>query len=83
LDANEKIMPSVGFITVEDLETGELVELDLRGAFNNDVKRFLGARIEQQSKLFKRRGVDLVDVAPDRHDYLAEMVKFFRRRMMY
>ncbi len=83
LDTNEKTMPSVGFITVEDLETGELVELDLRGAHHNDVKKFLAARIDQQTILFKRRGVDLVDVAPERDDYLAEMVKFFRRRMSY
>ena len=83
LDTNEKTMPSVGFITVEDLETGEFVELDLRGSHHNDVKKFLTARMDQQSKLFKRRGVDLVDIAPERHDYLAEMVKFFRRRMSY
>src|SRR3990172_5201131 len=83
LDGNEKSIPAVGFITVEDLETGELVELDLRGTRNNDVKRFLAARIEQQNKLFKRRGVDLFDVSPDRTDYLSEMVKFFRWRMLY
>ena len=83
LDGNEKTMPAVGFITVEDLETGELVELDLRNTRNNGVKRFLAARIEKQNRLFKQRGVDLVDVSPDRTDYLAEMVKFFRRRMMY
>jgi len=83
LDTNEKAIPAVGFISVQDLETGELVELDLRDTRNNDVKRFLAARIEQQNNLFKRRGIDLVDIAPERHDYLAEMVKFFRRRMMY
>ena len=83
LDTNEKSLPAVGFITVEDLETGDLVELDLRGAHNNDVKRFLAARIDQQTTLFKKRGIDLVDIMPERHDYLAEMVKFFRRRMMY
>jgi uncharacterized protein (DUF58 family) len=83
LDGNEKTIPAVGFITVEDLETGELVELDLRGTRNNDVKRFLAARIEQQNTLFKRRGIDLFDVSPDRTDYLSEMVKFFRRRMSY
>jgi uncharacterized protein (DUF58 family) len=83
LDSNEKVIPAVGFITVEDIETGELVELDLRDTRSNDVKRFLAARIEQQNKLFKRRGVDLVDIASDRSDYVAEMVKFFRRRMMY
>ena len=81
LDTNEKIIPPVGFITVEDLETGELVELDLRG--NGDVSKFLAARIERQNRLFKQRGIDLVDIAPERQDYLAEMVKFFRRRMSY
>lgn len=83
LDANEKTMPSVGFITVQDVETGDLVDLDLRGAYHTDIKRFLAGRIEQQSKLFKRRGVDLVDIAPERDDYIAEMVKLFRRRMGY
>lgn len=83
LDTNEKEIPAVGFITVQDLETGELVELDLRNKRNNDVKRFLAARIDQQTTLFKRRGIDLVDIEPERQDYLAEMVKFFRRRMMY
>lgn len=83
LDTNEKIMPAVGFITVQDLETGELVELDLRNTRNNEVKTFLTLRVEQQTKLFKRRGVDVIDIAPERHDYIAEVVKFFRRRMMY
>ena len=83
LDTNEKIIPAVGFITVEDLETGELVELDLRDTQRSGVKNFLTARIEQQNKLFKQRGIDLVDIAPERSDYLAEMVRFFRRRMMY
>lgn len=83
LDANEKIIPSVGFITVEDLETGELVELDLRNTRNNGVKRFLAARVEEQDKLLRRCGVDLFEVSPERTDYLSEMVKFFRRRMMY
>ncbi|HMK33008.1 MAG TPA: hypothetical protein VK431_05225, partial [Nitrosopumilaceae archaeon] len=83
LDNNEKAIPAVGFITVEDLETGELVVLDLRNRRSNDIKKFLAARIEKQNKIFKQRGVDLVDIAPDRDDYLIEMVRFFRRRMMY
>jgi uncharacterized protein (DUF58 family) len=83
LDANEKVIPAVGFITVEDLETGELIELDLRNTRNNNVKRFLATRIEEQNKLLRRCGVDLFEVTPERTDYLSEMVKFFRRRMMY
>src|SRR5579863_1534495 len=83
LDANEKMIPSVGFITVEDLETGELLELDLRGTRNNDVKNFLAARIDKQNRLLRRCGVDLFEVSPERTDYLSEMINFFRRRMMY
>ena len=83
LDANEKVIPAVGFITVEDLETGELIELDLRNTRNNSVKKFLAARVEEQNKLLRRCGVDLFEVTPERTDYLSEMVKFFRRRMMY
>jgi len=83
LDTNEKVMPAVGFITVEDLETGELVELDIRSRGGNGIKKFLAARVDEQNKLFKRSGVDLFDVSPERTDYLADMVIFFRRRMMY
>src|SRR5579872_722080 len=83
LDTNEKIMPAVGFITVEDLETGELIELDLRNRRNSDVKRFLASRLEKQNKLFRRSGVDLFEVSLERTDYLSEMINFFRRRMMY
>jgi uncharacterized protein (DUF58 family) len=83
LDANEKLIPAVGFITVEDLETGELVELDLRNSRNNEVRRFLTARVDTQNKLLRRCGVDLFEVSPERTDYLCEMINFFRRRMQY
>jgi uncharacterized protein (DUF58 family) len=83
LDMNEKIMPAVGFIMVEDLETGEVLELDLRDTKNNGIKKFLASRLEEQNKLLRRCGVDLFEISPERTDYLSEMVKFFRRRMMY
>lgn len=83
LDANEKMIPPVGFITVEDLETGELVELDLRSRRSGDVRKFLAARLEQQNKLLRRSGADLFEVSPENKNYLSEMINFFRRRMMY
>lgn len=83
LDANEKMIPPVGFITVEDLETGELVELDLRNRRSGDVRKFLAARLEQQNKLLRRSGADLFEVGLERNDYLSEMINFFRRRMQY
>src|SRR5260221_1684615 len=48
LDANEKAIPPVGFITVEDLETGELIELDLRNRRSGDIRKFLADRVDNQ-----------------------------------
>jgi hypothetical protein len=79
LDDNEKTIPSVGFITVEDLETGELVEVDAR----RGIGQFLAARVDEQNKLFRKHGIDLLDIVPKKTDYLIDVVRFFRRRMMY
>jgi uncharacterized protein (DUF58 family) len=83
LDANEKVIPYNGFITVQDLETGELVELDMRDMHHRGIKKMLTTRITEQNKLFKRCGVDLFEVSSEKTDYLQQMVMFFRRRMMY
>ena len=82
LDENEVAMPTVGFLTVHDLETGEMVEIDVRND-RSRVKKFLAARVDAQNKLFKQYGVDLLPVCPKKSDYLADMIKFFARRMMY
>ena len=83
LDEYEQALPSVGFVTIEDLEIGELVELDMRSQKNNFVKNILTARIHEQNKVFRKKGVELVDSSLHKVDYLADMVRFFRRRMMY
>lgn len=80
LDANEREIPPVGFITVEDLETGELVELNIA---DSTVQHFLANRIKKQNTLFKQSSIDLIDIALDHNDYIIDMVRFFRRRMMY
>lgn len=83
LDVVEKVVPLVGFVTVEDIETGEPLLLDLRNKTDNKVKKFLATRIDEQNKIFKKYGVDLLDVVPSREHYIADIVRFFRRRMMY
>jgi uncharacterized protein (DUF58 family) len=83
LDNNEKVLPAVGFITVEDLETGELIELDVRNRRGNQVKHFLATRLQEQNKLFRKYGIDLFEVTPEKTDYLIDMIRFFARRMMY
>lgn len=80
LDNNEKSIPSVGFIMMEDLETGDMIEVDTR---NMGIENILAARIEGQNVLFKKHGIDLFDIVPERDDYLVKMVRFFRQRMTY
>ncbi len=81
LDTHETHLPGVGFLMVEDLETGELIELDARR--NGYIKNLLGSRIQEQNNLFKKHRIDLFEIAPDRDDYIIKMVRFFRQRMMY
>lgn len=82
LDQNEKLLPSIGFITVQDLETGELVELDTRNSSSYGIKRFLNARLDAQNKLLKKNRVDLCELSLDSTQYLNDIVRFFKRRAM-
>lgn len=80
LDANEYELPSVGFITVVDSETGQTVLVDLRKK-SGAASLFLKNRLREQEQLFKRNGVALLDIMADRH-FVNDVIKFFRKRMM-
>ncbi len=83
LDNNEKCLPAVGFITIEDLETGEPMLLDMRKKQSGVVEAFLQKRIANQDKIFKKYGVDILDVQLNKHDFVGDIVRFFARRMQY
>ena len=82
LDRNEKSLPSVGLLTVEDRETGELTTIDTRTNGNEALQAFFAARLSTQDRLFKRYGVELLDISAD-SSFVADLIKFFRRRMYY
>ena len=82
LDPNECALPSVGFITVEDSETGECITLDTRRSRRNGLPAFLANRITKQDTLFKKYGIDYLDIKNNR-PFIGEIVRFFRRRMRY
>lgn len=80
VDPREEELPDVGIALVEDLETGELVEVDtsdprVRDAFARSVHT-QRARREQ---LFRRLRVDHVTVKTD-GDYVRPIADLFRRR---
>jgi uncharacterized protein (DUF58 family) len=79
-DQHEQEFPNVGFITVEDAETGELIEIDtansaIRSLFTKQQK----AGESQITEILKRCRVDQMSIET-KHDYLTDLLKFFRKR---
>ncbi len=80
LDPREEELPDVGIALFEDLETGELVEVDtsdkhVRRAYRRRVAR----QRQKREELFRRLSVDHVTVQTDR-DYVRPLTDLFRRR---
>lgn len=82
LDEREKNFPSVGFLPIQDSETGEISLIDTRGKHADRLNAILGARVAEQDNLFKQYGIDVLDVRIDQ-SFMSDLVCFFRRRMMY
>ena len=79
-DPREHELPDVGFLTLRDAETGEIVEVDtrhpaVRRLFHSQMRR----RHEGLADELKKLGVDQLPI--DTHsDYLLRLRRFFRMR---
>lgn len=82
LDSLEKKLPSVGFLTIEDIETGAEIELDMRKDGAQRIAHFLDDRVIEQNKLFRKHGVELLEITPEK-PFIADIIRFFARRMRY
>ena len=79
-DPREHQLPAVGYLELEDAETGEHVTVDVsdpvfRAAFEADVAEKLTARERQ----FRKSRVDVVEITTD-HPYADRLMRFFRQR---
>jgi uncharacterized protein (DUF58 family) len=79
-DPREHQIPAVGYLELEDAETGEHVTVDVsdpafRAAFESDVAEKLTARERQ----FRKTRVDVVEITTD-HPYADRLIRFFRQR---
>jgi uncharacterized protein (DUF58 family) len=79
-DPREVRLPSVGFVELEDAETGEVVlvdtsSVDLRGLFENKSEE---TKLDRE-KLFRAMNVDYIDISTDK-PYAEPLIKFFRMR---
>jgi uncharacterized protein (DUF58 family) len=79
-DPREAVMPDVGFITLQDAETGEILELDTR---HKKVRELFQQRAQTRQQSLKdalrRAGVDQLDIRTN-EPYGQSLQRFFRMR---
>lgn len=81
-DERERSLPAVGFVMVQDLETGAITELDLRAHNIKRINSFLHRYADERVAELKRYGAQVIEVCTDR-PFIPDIVRFFRRRMRY
>lgn len=82
LDEAEKRLPKMGFLPVQDPETGKCYVLNTRKLSSRYSQNFLENRIEDQRALFVKYGVDCLDIV-NTNTFIRDVIQFFRRRMSY
>lgn len=79
-DVREAELPNVGFVELEDLETGEAVLVDTASRRQRDrYARIMDRQVEERNAIFNRMDTPTIDICTDR-SYIDPLVKFFRRR---
>lgn len=79
-DPREQFLPNVGIITLEDAETGELIEIDTSNRRFRDLYAFQNhQRMETFGKELKRSGIDHLLLTTE-DSYMKELRNFFSRR---
>jgi uncharacterized protein (DUF58 family) len=78
-DPLEKRLPDVGLLLLEDLETGQVVEIDTRGAAGAELARRAEQAEAARDQVLRRLNLDAVTVSTDR-PYVDALIAFFRAR---
>ncbi|MFQ5965144.1 MAG: DUF58 domain-containing protein [Candidatus Scalinduaceae bacterium] len=79
-DPRELEIPDVGFVELEDAETGETILIDTRDrGVREEFNKSNTKNLQERAKLFRSMGVDLIDIRTDK-SYVEPIMKFFRMR---
>ncbi|MDZ7725809.1 MAG: DUF58 domain-containing protein [candidate division KSB1 bacterium] len=79
-DPREVDLPDVGFIELEDAETGETFLLDTSNpGVRSDFTEKTHTAVAEREKLFRSLDVDTVDIRTDQ-SYVEPLIRFFRMR---
>lgn len=79
-DVWERQLPPIGFMELEDLETGEMIVVNTKQKrFQESFVAASQSRRLQQRRFFRSAGIDFIEIATDL-PYRDPILKFFRRR---
>ena len=79
-DPRELELPDLGRLIFQDAETGEVVEVNTGDARKRQAFAERQAKAQEQMlRLFRRAGIDAIQLRTDR-DYTAELTRFFETR---
>jgi uncharacterized protein (DUF58 family) len=78
-DPMEQALPSVGIVLFEDLETGEVVEVDTSSRASAEFARKAKLAAERRDQTLLRMNLDVVEVATN-EPYVDALIAFFRAR---
>ena len=78
-DPMEAALPSVGLLMLEDLETGQVIEVDTSSRARRDFERRAREAAALRDQTLRRLNVDVVTVTTDQ-PYVDALVAFFRAR---
>jgi uncharacterized protein (DUF58 family) len=79
-DPRERVLPDLGVVSLEDAETGEVVELDTGDpAVREDFCKLALARDWQMASDFRSEGVDTLELRTDA-PYMPALQQFFKNR---
>jgi len=80
VDASELSLPDVGWITFEDAETGEVMEIDTGDPRSRaEFERAAQERMERLRRTLRQSGLDIIEVQTDR-PYIQSLMSFFENR---
>jgi uncharacterized protein (DUF58 family) len=79
-DPMETALPPLGLVQFEDLETGEVIEVDTSGPARREFLAHVAARGQARDEALRRLKVDVVEIQTDQ-PYLDALVAYFRARL--
>jgi uncharacterized protein (DUF58 family) len=78
-DPLERQLPSVGLLALEDLETGQIVEIDTSGRAGQEFAARAKEHAREREASLRRLNVDIVEIQTDQ-SYVDALIAFFKAR---